>query len=90
MRSNLSQIRAAVDPLGAADADLRRVLLHVHVPLPPDDDHDRQLRPLLPHHQFQVRNFDLLKVSSSQIQTSPLTVTPSGREESVTVSGVSL
>ena len=48
------QIRACVDSLRAADADLRRVLLHVHVPLPADDDADRQLLPALSHNQFQV------------------------------------
>ena len=53
LRANRPQVRAAVDPLGAADADLRRVLLHVHVPLPAHDDHDSLLRPLVPHHQFQ-------------------------------------
>ena len=71
LRANRCQIRAAVDPLGAADADLRRVLLHVHVPLPAHDDHDSQLRPLLPHHQFQVRNLDLdLRVRLANCSTS--------------------
>ena len=48
------QIRACVNSLRAADADLRRVLLHVHVPHPANDDDDRQLLPVLSHNQFQV------------------------------------